>query len=92
MQQPTRQDTLRDRLEQALYEKPEIHEELRDGLLITVYYLRKLGTVSMALTFVDNIREFPIPNDEVNNAIVHPEAYANRAGLPRINTRRGTKE
>lgn len=69
----------RDDLEDYLSEqanKPQIHYERRHGLEITVYYLRKVGEVSMSLCSEENYREFIIPNDKVNDAIAHPEYYA----------------
>lgn len=73
-------------------DKPEIHNEQRAELNIIVYYLRKLGTVSMAL-LVEGLptREFPVPNGEVNEAIAHPEAYCAREGLYR-EVKRGSDE
>lgn len=82
--------TKRDQVEKQLSDeanKPEIHWERRHGLDIHVYYLRRLGTVSMALIMGEGeqryCREFPIPNDTVNDAIAHPESYADQAGMRR---------
>lgn len=73
----------RDRIERDLFEKPQIHQEMRHGLEITVYYLRKVGQVSLSLSESGQLREFIIPNEEVNDCIEHPEWAANRAGMPR---------
>jgi hypothetical protein len=87
-------ESRRDQLECELAEvadKPEIHWERRHGLDIHVYYLRKLGSISMALLMGEGrartCREFPVPNDKVNDAIAHPEDYAWKAGLSRNTTR-----
>ena len=80
----------RDRFEREEAEKvnkPEIHYERRYGLDIHVYYLRKLGIISMALLLGEGderyCREFTIPNDRVNDAIESPELYAWKAKKPR---------
>lgn len=78
--------TERDAVETLLAEeanKQEIHYEQRDSMQIIVYYLRRLGGVSMSLTIGRDVREFPIPTDKVSDAIEHPEYYANEAGLYR---------
>lgn len=76
-------ETHRDRVERDLYEKPEIHEERRDGLTIRVYWLRLLNEISMSLMYQRRTREFGIPPDKVNDAIAHPEAYAAQSGMYR---------
>lgn len=79
-------ETRRDQVERDLYEKPEIHYERRDGLVIQVYWLRLLNEISMSLMYQRRIREFGIPNDKVNDAIAHPEAYAALQGMFRVET------
>lgn len=84
--------TLKDLEREGAEDKIEIHYEQRAQLEITIYYLRKLGSVSMEL-FIEGLpmREFEIPPEEVNEAIAHPEAYAARQGMFR-EVPRGSEE
>lgn len=91
---PSEQDVERDALEYQLaeeYKKPEIHQETRHGLQITVYFIRESGLVSMALTEGGQTREFIVPGNQVSDAIAHPEVYAMEAGLPRQTRQRGAE-
>lgn len=73
----------RDRIEEDLYNKRELTEDRRGGLVIRTFWLRLTNQVSLSLVNrgANQAYETIIPNDEVMQAIEHPYVYLARGGL-----------
>lgn len=78
--------TERDRVEEDLFNKRELTEDRRAGLVIRTFWLRLTNEVSLSLIdhATNQAYETIIPNDEVMQAIAHPYYYLAMGGLLKV--------